>query len=270
VCPVGKFQPEEGGAACVECKDSRNSSSGSAQCSVCAEGYYRPFANSSAAECTSCAALRGVSCASNATIETLRLAAGYWRHSTATRHTYLCKADGSWSPCVGGADAAADGDGYCADGYRGARCELCDGPAYSRFFEKLDARCHDCGDMPARSAVAVCVVLLLILLAAMSFSPAIIRRLKPLEACSRLLRWAGYLQIVWKDAGMRYKVKALVGFYQCVAAVPSVYSVQPPIGLEHLTEWIYLLELPSEFERVFVVPNACLGDYRTQIWVSSA
>ena len=35
---------------------------------------------------------------------------------------------------------------------------------------------------------------------------------------------------------MRYKVKALVGFYQCIAAVPSVYNVQPPPGLEHLTQ----------------------------------
>eukprot|EP00966_Prymnesium_polylepis_P002190 50331-Prymnesium_polylepis.1 len=68
---------------------------------------------------------------------------------------------------------------------------------------------------------------------------------------------------------MRYKVKALVGFYQCIAAVPSVYSVQPPLGLEHLTRWINLLELPSEFERIFLVPTACLGDYSTRIWVGS-
>ena len=68
---------------------------------------------------------------------------------------------------------------------------------------------------------------------------------------------------------MRYKVKALVGFYQCIAAVPSVYNVQPPLGLEHLTRWIHLLELPSEFERIFVVSAACLGDYRTRIWVGS-
>jgi hypothetical protein len=34
---------------------------------------------------------------------------------------------------------------------------------------------------------------------------------------------------------MRYKIKALLGFYQCVAAVPSVYNVQPPLGLEEYT-----------------------------------
>eukprot|EP00966_Prymnesium_polylepis_P239856 5546708-Prymnesium_polylepis.1 len=68
---------------------------------------------------------------------------------------------------------------------------------------------------------------------------------------------------------MRYNIKTLVGFYQCIAAVPSVYNVRPPPGLEHLTRWIYLLELPSEFESIFVVPAACLGDYRTRIWVGS-
>ena len=68
---------------------------------------------------------------------------------------------------------------------------------------------------------------------------------------------------------MRYKVKALVGFYQVIAAVPSVYNVRPPLGLEHLTPWVHLLELPSEFERIFVVPTACLGTYRTLILIGS-
>eukprot|EP00966_Prymnesium_polylepis_P207831 4814158-Prymnesium_polylepis.2 len=51
--------------------------------------------------------------------------------------------------------------------------------------------------------------------------------------------------------------------------VPSVYNVQSPPGLEHLTRWVHLLELPSEFERIFVVPTACLGDYSTRIWFGS-
>eukprot|EP00966_Prymnesium_polylepis_P207830 4814158-Prymnesium_polylepis.1 len=95
-----------------------------------------------------------------------------WRHSNATRQTWRCESDRDWTPCQGGADAGAEGNGYCAEGHYGPRCELCDGPAYSRYFEKLDARCHDCGDMGARSAVVVCVVLLIILLATIGASPA--------------------------------------------------------------------------------------------------
>ena len=34
---------------------------------------------------------------------------------------------------------------------------------------------------------------------------------------------------------MRYKVKVLVGFYQCLSAVPSVFNVVPPVGLEEYT-----------------------------------
>eukprot|EP00966_Prymnesium_polylepis_P109135 2525388-Prymnesium_polylepis.1 len=34
---------------------------------------------------------------------------------------------------------------------------------------------------------------------------------------------------------MRYKVKAVVGLYQCMSAVPSVFNVETPPGLEHWT-----------------------------------
>ena len=268
-CGSGKYQAKSGAIDCAKCDAGQNSSAGSLECTYCAEDYYRPLANSSATDCELCSAIRGVSCGVNTTLATLQLVQAHWRHTGATVQTWRCKSDGSWSPCLGGANAGTEGDGYCAEGYQGPRCELCDGPAYSRYFDKLDARCHDCGDMGARSAVLVCVMLLLILLAAASGSSTVTGRLKSLDACNKPLRFVRYVQTIWLDAGMRYKVKTLVGFYQCVAAIPSVYNVQPPLGLEHLTRWIHLLELPSEFERIFVVPTACLGDYRTRIWVGS-
>ena len=196
------------------------------------------------------------------------MTAGYWRHSIATVETHLCKSDGSWSPCDGGGEAGTEGDGYCATGYRGPRCELCDGPAYTRYFDRLEARCHDCGDMTARTAVLLSIVLVLVLLTAMGGS-VFARRLMGADACGRLLQLLRSARTIWEQAGMRCKVKTLVGFYQCLGAVPSVYNVQPPLGLEEYTRWIHLLELPSEFERIFLVPTACLGDYSTRIWVGS-
>ena len=268
-CAAGSHQPEAGAAVCLPCQREQNSSAGSAECTFCAKDYYRPQTNSLVSECTVCSEIRGVSCDVDTTLATLQLTQAHWRHTNATMQTRRCKSDGSWSPCQGGTDAGAEGDGYCAKGYHGPRCELCNGPAYSRFFDKLDARCHDCGDMTARTVVLMCAILLLILLAAISGSAAVTGRLTGSGGCRAPLLLIRYVRAIWHDAGMRYKVKMLVGLYQCIAAVPSAYNVQPPIGLEHLTRWVYLLELPSEFERIFVVPTACLGDYSTRIWFGS-
>eukprot|EP00966_Prymnesium_polylepis_P220457 5099410-Prymnesium_polylepis.1 len=55
--------------------------------------------------------------------------------------------------------------------------------------------------------------------------------------------------------------KALVGFCQCISAVPSVFHVVPPVGLEEYTRWIDLLELPADLENIFI-SSACFGEYR--------
>eukprot|EP00966_Prymnesium_polylepis_P092594 2143546-Prymnesium_polylepis.2 len=95
-----------------------------------------------------------------------------------------------------------------------------------------------------------------------------LHRVRGSTACDAMLRAARQAHAIWQSAGMRYKAKALVGFYQCVAAVPIVFDVVPPLGLEEYTRWINLFELPSELENIFV-PTACLGDYRTRVLVGS-
>jgi hypothetical protein len=42
---------------------------------------------------------------------------------------------------------------------------------------------------------------------------------------------------------MRFKTKALVGFYQCIAAIPSISDVTMPPGLSDYIPYIHLLEL---------------------------
>jgi hypothetical protein len=44
---------------------------------------------------------------------------------------------------------------------------------------------------------------------------------------------------------MQFKVKALVGMYQCLAAIPGVYNVNPPLGLE---EYIRCVTCPCAFD----------------------
>jgi hypothetical protein len=176
---------------------------------------------------------------------------------------WRCKHSGDWSPCSGGVDAGAKGDSYCADGYRGPRCELCDGPAYTRYFDKLEARCHDCGNVTARSIAAMCCAVLL-LLSVFGLNAATHERRGSAGCAAATLRCIQSVQRVWQTAGMRFKLKVLVGFYQCIAAVPSVYNVVPPLGLEEYTRWIHLFEMPSDLENMFIA-SACLGDYRKRI-----
>ena len=141
--------------ACLPCKDGQDSEEGSSACTICAQNYYRPHAHSPASDCTMCSAIQGVGCGSNTTIETLNLTRGSWRHSQATIQTWSCATSGGWTPCQGGVDAAYVGDGYCEVGYHGPRCELCNGP---RYFDQLDARCHDCGEVYAKAIALSCAL----------------------------------------------------------------------------------------------------------------
>ena len=164
-------------------------------------------------------------------------------HSTATMQIWRCKSSGGWSPCKGGADAGNAGDGYCAGGYRGPRCELCDG-AEARYFDKVDAACHDCSHVAIR-AVILCSVLALLL--ATIGSVAVVNQA---GCCAHtrkiLLRRTRWLRRTWVWAGMRFKVKSIVGFYQCISAAPTVFNVATPKGLEHYYTWIRLIELPAD------------------------
>ena len=101
----------------------------------------------------------------------------------------------------------------------------------SHYFDQLDARCHDCQDATARAVTTLCIVTLL-LLAGYVFSTAINRGWL---SCNALRMRAEVFQDIWRRAGMRHKVKALVGFYQCASAVPSVFNVLPPPGLDEYT-----------------------------------
>ena len=133
-------------------------------------------------------------------------------------------------------------------------------------FDKLQARCHDCGNVTARTA-AISAAVLVLLLAYFGMNTAT-TRIKGSTACDAVLRGIRRAKAIWQEAGMRYKGKALVGFYQCIAAVPNAFNVMPPVGLESYSRWIDMFELPSDLENMFV-PTACLGDYRTRLLIGS-
>ena len=64
------------------------------------------------------------------------------------------------------------------------------------------------------------------------------------------------LSLAGHKAGIRFKIKAIVGFYQCVAAIKAAYTVVIPPGLEYLIEWMNVLEFMSLALRIMVSYSA--------------
>eukprot|EP00966_Prymnesium_polylepis_P263702 6091801-Prymnesium_polylepis.1 len=216
----------------------------------------------------------GINCTTNATIQTLNIEWGYWRHSGTTAQTWFCKSSGSWSPCIGGSLAGADGGQYCAAGHHGPRCELCDGDQY---FHKLDAKCHECGDVTSSATIIFCTVFVVLLTSAgggaalfRAFRRTRSKHTRFLRARDVVVRKVLTAKRLWKKSGLRYKVKVLVGFFQCVAAVPSVFNVAVPRGLEDdYSRLSHLMELPAEIGSNTVIPAACFGSYHKRLLIGS-
>ena len=155
----------------------------------------------------------GISCPSNVTIETFVLDRFYWRHSPMALETWRCKSSDDWTPCLGGTAAGNDGDGYCDNttdgGYHGPRCELC--RQSSRFFDRVTKRCKECSEVTiSASIVGGCMMFVLIV--ASGVVTTLIRRNAAVGDALR--HTICTLQKLWSRAGMRYKVKLIVGLYQ--------------------------------------------------------
>jgi hypothetical protein len=56
------------------------------------------------------------------------------------------------------------------------------------------------------------------------------------------------------------QVKALLGLYQCVAAVPSVYNVSTPPDLPEYHD-MFVIVLKFGFNLDILLPPACFGSY---------
>eukprot|EP00966_Prymnesium_polylepis_P331934 7387484-Prymnesium_polylepis.1 len=118
---------------CTACPGERvDSLAGAAECTLCEVGTFQvdPSSPASDLNCKICGT--GLNCSrTGTTINTVQLQDRYWRHSEKTDELWRCKQQGDHSPCLGGPSASrtakgSEGDGYCKEGYRGPRCEICD------------------------------------------------------------------------------------------------------------------------------------------------
>ena len=98
--------------------------------------------------CLPCASLKGVTCEWNATVVTMVVLHGFWRASRFTTETAECRTAGAWTPCAAGRNGSKQGLGYCAAGYYGPKCELCE--RGNSYFDATAARCRTCGDIVVR------------------------------------------------------------------------------------------------------------------------
>jgi len=261
-CPVG-FIPGAEALACEACELPTSAWPGSASCSICTALYYQQNVTTTAslANCQPCGQGLGLDCSIGTTLETIIISPGFWRHTARTAQALRCRSDGAWSPCLGGTNAGAEGDGYCAEGYGGPRCELC--ISDDHFFDKLDARCHNCGNAAQLTAVFCCVAFGLIAALGGAASTAWRRGSAPRS----LLKWIHMSRKLWRRATMRHKVKVLIGLFQCTAAIPVVFDVTTPANLHQYTKWLNLLELPAEIGFGSIIQADCFGSYRTVLLI---
>jgi hypothetical protein len=96
----------------------------------------------------------------NTTTESVVVNRGHWRISTSTLDIYACRDNNGVSPCLGGSDAGTRGNGYCAAGHFGPKCESClaTGDGRRKKFQSETATCEICPETWAPTLILIGVV----------------------------------------------------------------------------------------------------------------
>ena len=202
-CNESHYQPLKGAVECRSCESSRSSDVGATSCSFCREGFFRVDWGS---VCTPCGRLSGVTCPRNATIETLALVQGYWRHSMHTVESHRCRRTGdAWTPCAGRLFAGVEGEGYCEPGFHGPRCEVC--LDENHYFNSDSARCKECGNVARGVSLALTGMLSVLALAALAAVALTRPALQRWTTLKKMQQTAHSLRSLWHRAGMQCKLK---------------------------------------------------------------
>lgn len=287
-CPPGHYQSERGQTECFECEPgffsgppgtvdckacapSLFSGRAARKCQLCAEGYYKKFEDPDPFgefECEQCdEEVQGAKCPAGTEVSTLQLDRGHWRPSNRTTEILFCKTSGNHTPCNGGSEAGDQGDGYCLEDFYGPRCELC--RQSDHYFNVDSAKCVPCGDVGAQLAVFFIAIFAVMFVGVSAFHVLTSRRYDRFWQVIAGRRAVNWVRAVWNSAGMQSKIKTTIGFAQCVAAVPFVYHVELPQGMEGLRFWYELMELPSKIGRDLWIDSSCLGSYMYRLLFAS-
>ncbi|KAL1515069.1 hypothetical protein AB1Y20_004134 [Prymnesium parvum] len=268
VCDDG-YEVDERLGHCDRCEVGQHSrrathnTSGSAGCTLCADGYYRRSPHAAASECEPCAGIYGVTCRDNATIETLDVWRGHWRLSPYSLNVVKCASSqdgGTLSPCAGGADAGVDGGGYCRPEFKGPRCELC--TSETEYF--ANGKCVGCPDPHGRIWLAFGLVLIIPALfialfeAITHFMPRTWFKLKSFLV--NLLARLSALAVI-------PKLKLAIAFLQTVWLIPGVFDLELPEFYYHWLQWVEIFRFDWAD---WLFPASCYGEgFRSHLLLQS-
>ena len=252
---IGAFEGLTGPFLCQACIAPATSEPGSTGCDRCDNGNFLDpdgaLVNRSAnrlAECQLC--LSGATCDEGATLTSVNLTDGYWRLAPEARSISKCHVnDDGISPCKGGINASADGQGYCVAGHEGPLCELCTDPGF--YFKRTDGRCIECPQVQSVVGYAgLAGGLFAVGLAMLAF--VLHRPPRALRDMSTIIR---RIMLKSRSYALLPKAKILIALYQMIVAIPGVYDVSLP---DEYHRWMQTITWISFDWDEFVVPGACL------------
>ena len=160
-----------------------------------------------------------------------------WRLTNRTLDARECATgDVSRSPCLGGNTSDDEvGSGYCTPGHEGPLCAVCTGRDH--YYNEDTMTCIHCvSSLYWLEPVLSYFVPLLAIVVVLGVSKVLIQwRPSGLTFVWRRLLW---FKVLAAHASFFTRVKLLVGFYQIVGALPTVYGVRVPEELEVYVGWL--------------------------------
>jgi len=237
-CSAGTYAPSQGRRQCLPCPRQTAATEGSAQCDLCAEGYYKLDEDATTENsCKACP--EGAICSIGTKLSTLVLKAGYWRLTPRALILTKCEDPNGVERCRGGESKVVEGNGYCAPFLHGPECKGCSEGSY---YDAAQGRCRDC--KIAWTLMACLTTVLLIFVAILAAATKLINpntklhpRRKMLKKLQRNLR---SLALALSSVGAMAKLKILLAFLQISQAFSTVYAVHFP---STLTSWTWVRDV---------------------------
>ena len=201
---------EGGQPVCSACAPGRAASPSSPSCDICADGYFRLTADDGvSSSCGACPHF-ALHCQRDATLASLNLKPGYYRHSNTT-HVRLCLdfsagRSASTSACIG----SGPWIGTCRPWTTGPYCSLCNASDGSRYYDISQSACLACEGNTVLLPVTIWAVTITItLFVLLWFSWCKPWRCVPLSVRNRSYRTARMLLFT-----LRPPLKQMVALYQ--------------------------------------------------------
>jgi len=246
-CAAGTYAANPGQGECVPCPHPLSSVNGSTTCSFCMANFYLRNTSADPGDmftsptefCKPCPP--DADCPDNTTLSSLVLPRGFWRASPSSAVLTECrlfggKAKAGKTRCAGSETGAsrrrrmvveAGSDAYCASGFTGPECQLCNA---SNHYLVDGEECKECANRAASAGRLTGIALGIIVacgLLAWAYRMQSWRKRRfigpPLRLTDRLSAWCVAI-------GLQAKLKILLGFYQVRlhgVALPATHLHSP-------------------------------------------